>query len=256
MKRLCILLFTIMMFSGCQSFVTTSTQNTLSEKNTGWGFRRTENGPEFTQTQHDTMKKYKCIYRENTDKKVIYLTFDEGYENGYTGIILDVLKEKNVKAAFFVTAPYVKENPDLIGRMAREGHIIGNHTANHPSMPSVKDDEKLKNELIELDRLVYGVCRQHTRYLRPPKGEYSEKTLFLTNDFGYTNVFWSDAYVDWNDNVTKAEAHDTVTKNFHPGEVLLLHAVSKGNADALGDIIDTARRRGFEFKSLDEYSFN
>lgn len=255
MKKLFIIILIITMLTGCESVQQTAA-DTLPNKTEGWGFRRTENGPEFTQEQKSTMKEYGCIYRENTDKKNIYLTFDEGYENGYTGIILDVLKAKGVKAAFFVTAPYVKENPDLIKRMAREGHIIGNHTVNHPSMPSVTDNEKLKNELFELDRLVYGVCRQHTRYLRPPKGEYSERTLALSRDFGYTNVFWSDAYVDWNNDVSREKAHDTVTKNFHPGEVLLLHAVSKGNADALGDIIDTAHRQGYEFKSLDEYSFN
>ena len=255
MKKFFILIMIIVMLTGCQSVRMTSGSE-LSNKTTGWGFRRTENGPEFTEEQKNIMNKYVCMYRENTDEKNIYLTFDEGYENGYTGIILDVLKEKGVKAAFFVTAPYVKENPDLISRMAREGHIIGNHTVNHPSMPSVKDDEVLKNELFELDRLVYGACRQHTRYLRPPKGEYSERTLALSQNYGYTNVFWSDAYVDWNNDVSRQKAHDTVTKNLHSGEVLLLHAVSKGNADALGDIIDTARRQGYEFKSLDEYSFN
>lgn len=255
MKKFCILILLLATFAGCQP-VRQTTAGELSNKNTGWGFRRTEAGPEFTQEQKNIMKEYGCIYRENTNEKNLYLTFDEGYENGYTGIILDVLKEKGVKAAFFVTAPYVKENPDLIARMAREGHIIGNHTVNHPSMPDVKDDSALKNELFELDRLVYGVCRQHTRYLRPPKGEYSERTLALSKSFGYTNVFWSDAYVDWNNDISRERAHDTVTKNFHPGEVLLLHAVSKGNADALGDIIDTARRQGYEFKHLDDYSFN
>ena len=255
MKKIFSLIIILAMLTGCESIQKTSAGE-LSNKTAGWGFRRTQNGPEFTEEQKNTMAEYGCMYCENTDEKNIYLTFDEGYENGYTGIILDVLKEKGVKAAFFVTAPYVKENPDLISRMAREGHIIGNHTVNHPSMPSVKDDEALKNELFELDRLVYGACRQHTRYLRPPKGEYSERTLSLSKNYGYTNVFWSDAYVDWNNDVSREKAHATVTKNLHPGEVLLLHAVSKGNADALGDIIDTARRQGYEFKSLDEYSFN
>lgn len=255
MKKLFIFICLLAFLTGCVHTQQT-VADVLSNKTEGWGFRRTETGPEFTANQKNTMKKYGCIYRENTNKKNIYLTFDEGYENGYTSIILDVLKEKNVKAAFFVTAPYVKENSDLIKRMAREGHIVGNHTVNHPSMPSVKDDDKLKNELFELDRLVWNICGMHTQYLRPPKGEYSERTLALTKELGYTNVFWSDAYVDWNNDVSREKAHDTVAKNLHCGEVLLLHAVSKGNADALGDIIDTARRKGYEFKSLNEYSFN
>lgn len=229
--------------------------SSLPEKCIGWGFRRTKDGPEFTKSQIEQMKKYSCIYRENTDKKTIYLTFDEGYENGYTSIILDTLREKGVQAAFFVTGPYVKENPELIKRMEKEGHIIGNHTVNHPSLPEVNDIEVLKKELFDLDRLIYGVCGKKVQYLRPPKGEYSEKTLAITKDLGYTNVFWSQAYVDWKDNVSADEAFQEITKNIHPGCVLLLHAVSKGNAEALGDVIDYARKEGYTFKKLDEYIF-
>ena len=188
-----------------------SMYNTLSSQKEGWGFRRTENGPEFTTKQTEQMEKYGCIYKENTDEKNIYLTFDEGYENGYTSIILDTLREKDVKAAFFVTGPYVKENPDLIKRMAKEGHIIGNHTVNHPSLPEVSDIETLKKELYDLDRLVYGACGKKIRYLRPPKGEYSEKTLAITKGLGYTNVFWSQAYVDWDNKVSKEQAFSKIT---------------------------------------------
>lgn len=225
----------------------------FSEKCIGWGFRRTENGPEFTQDQINQMKKYGCIYKESTEDKNIYLTFDEGYENGYTSVILDTLREKGVKAAFFVTAPYVKENPELIKRMAKEGHIIGNHTVNHPSLPSIKDTEILKKELVELDRLIYGICGEKTVFLRPPKGEYSEKTLAVTRDMGYTNVFWSQAYVDWKNDVTAEQAFSKITSDIHPGCVLLLHAVSKGNADSLGDVIDYAVKEGYTFKKLNEY---
>ena len=230
-----------------------SNYSSLSGKCIGWGFRRTENGPEFTQNQIKQMGEYNCIYKENTEEKVIYLTFDEGYENGYTSVLLDTLREKDVKATFFVTGPYVKGNPDLIKRMAKEGHIIGNHTVNHPSLPSVKDIDTLKNELHELDRLIWGICGKKTAFLRPPKGEYSEKTLAITRDMGYTNVFWSQAYVDWKDDVTKEEAFSKITKDLHPGCVLLLHAVSKGNSDALGDVIEYARKEGYVFKNLDEY---
>ena len=152
-----------------------------------------------------------------------------------------------------MTGPYVKENPDLIKRMIKEGHIVGNHTVNHPSIPEIKEIETLKKELYDLDRLIYGICGKKTKYLRPPKGEYSERTLAITGDLGYTNVFWSQAYVDWNNNVSAEEAFQKITKNLHPGCVLLLHAVSKGNADALGNVIEYARKEGYTFRSLDEY---
>lgn len=257
-------LIAILFISGCSnpsapgqkaSFVSGESGRVISNKLQGWGFRRTPKGPEFTKYQKEQMTRYNCIYKEDTKEKNIYLTFDEGYENGYTSVILDVLREKNVKAAFFVTAPYVKSNPDLIQRMAREGHIIGNHTVNHPSLPTVMEDDKLLEELSELDRLVYGICKKKCNYLRPPKGEYSERTLVLSNSAGYTNVFWSQAYVDWNDNVSQDTAFSKITADIHPGCVLLLHAVSKGNADALGRVIDYAQKEGYTFKSLNQYKF-
>ena len=264
MKRLLVFLFCVsFILCGCnlESVSTknaplkdTEYYNSLSNKTQGWGFQKTDDGPRFSEDQIRQMADYHCIYKEDSDEKNIYLTFDEGYENGYTSIILDTLREKGVPAAFFVTAPYVKGNPDLIKRMAKEGHIIGNHTVNHPSLPSVKDIETLQKELFELDRLVYGICSQKICFLRPPKGEYSERTLAITNDLGYTNVFWSQAYVDWNDNVSDQEALSKITKNLHNGCVLLLHAVSKGNADALKDVIEYAQKEGYTFKSLNEYS--
>lgn len=218
----------------------------------GWGFRRTTDGAEFTKNQHEIMNKYNCIYQGNNKEKVLYLTFDEGYENGYTSVILDVLREKGVPAAFFVTGDYVKSSPELVKRMAKEGHIIGNHTLSHPSVPSL-NEKQIEEELHQLDRLIYSVCKKNTKYFRPPKGEYSERTLKITSDIGYTNVFWSFAYVDWNNNVSPQKAEESIKKAFHSGTVLLLHAVSRGNAEALSKIIDIAKQEGFKFKSLDEY---
>lgn len=256
MKKFSLFLCLVLLFSGCSALPTTSdsivTYEKLSNKKEGWGFRRTENGPDFSREQIRLMNEYGCIYKENGDEKSIYLTFDEGYENGYTSLILDTLREKGAKAAFFVTGQFVRENPELIKRMAKEGHIIGNHSLSHPSLPEISE-EKLKEELFELDRLVYGICGEHTKFLRAPRGEYSERTLAITRDLGYTNVFWSQAYVDWNDDVTKVQALQKITGGLHGGCVLLLHAVSKGNAEALGEVIDYARKEGFVFKSLDEY---
>jgi len=258
LKKLLIIFLILLTLTSCfHSTVPTDSSKIsyekLSAKKEGWGFRRTAEGPEFTKEQTDKMNKYKCIYRENTKDKSIYLTFDEGYEKGYTPIILDVLRDKDVKAAFFVTGQYVRENPDLIKRMEKEGHIVGNHTLNHPSLPEIRDSQKLEKELSELDRLIYAVTGKATHFLRPPKGEYSEYTLAETKALGYTNVFWSQAYVDWNDDVTKETAFEKITSDLHPGCVLLLHAVSKGNADALGDVIDYARKEGYTFKNLNEY---
>lgn len=227
--------------------------DSLSNRLCGWGMRRTPNGPEFTSQQEDTMKKYNCIYRGEKTDKSIYLTFDEGYENGYTSIILDVLREKNVPAAFFVTGAYVKNEPELIKRMAREGHIVGNHTMNHPSMPSLHDAENFYKELVELDRLIFGITKKQCRFFRPPKGEYSDRTLAIVKDMGYTTTFWSLAFVDWDNKITAEDAEKKVFENLHGGCVMLLHAVSKGNAEALASIIDRARKEGYEFKSLKDY---
>ena len=256
MKKSCLVLCLILFITGCTSSVTTGNNMTshenLSNKKQGWGFRRSENGPEFTADQIRLMSEYDCLYKEDTQEKNIYLTFDEGYEKGYTSIILDTLREKDVCAAFFVTGQFARENPALLRRMANEGHIIGNHSLSHPCLPEISD-EKIREELLELDRLVYGASGMHTTFLRAPRGEYSERTLALTNAMGYTNVFWSQAYVDWNDDVTAAQAFEKITSGLHEGCVLLLHAVSKGNAEALGDFIDFARKEGYVFKNLNDY---
>ena len=258
MKRLLLLILILIMLCGCGKNDTVSVNSAdqfalLDNKCKGWGYRRNKPRPEFTKEQISEMEKYGCIYMDNEETKNIYLTFDEGYENGYTSLILDVLREKGVSAAFFVTAPYVKNEPELIRRMAREGHIIGNHTVNHPSVPSLVTEEAFHNELTELDRLVYNVCKKRCKYFRPPKGEYSTRSLAKVSNMGYINTFWSLAYVDWDNKITAQKAKECVLGSLHNGAVILMHAVSKGNADALGEIIDEARSMGYEFKSLDEY---
>ncbi|MBQ7668448.1 MAG: delta-lactam-biosynthetic de-N-acetylase [Clostridia bacterium] len=196
--------------------------------------------------------KYGAIYLDDTEEKVIFLTFDEGYENGYTGQILDTLKEYGVKATFFITGPYLDKQQDLIKRMIDEGHTVGNHTVNHPSMPSITDDEKLEKELLDLDRKFFDIYGVSMKYLRPPMGEFSERTLALAKNLGYTSVFWSFAYRDWETDNQKGTdyALNTVINSLHPGEVLLLHAVSKDNANALPRIIEKAREMGYTFGEL------
>jgi peptidoglycan-N-acetylmuramic acid deacetylase len=205
----------------------------------------------------EIVKKHDAIFLGNTTKKELYLTFDNGYENGYTVKVLDILNEKKVPAAFFVTGHYVKDQPELLKRMVKEGHVIGNHSWSHPDMSQISNS-RLKEELERLKDEVSKVTEQKEMpFMRPPKGIFSERMLGVSKSLGYTNVFWSIAYKDWDTKVQKGwkYAYDNVMSQLHPGAVILLHTVSKDNAEALEKIIDDARYRGYEFKSLDHLTF-
>lgn len=182
------------------------------------------------------------------DEKFICLTFDEGYENGYTPVILDTLKEKGVKAVFFVTYDFVKDNPELIERMIDEGHIIGNHTYRHYTLDEVSEQEATE-EIVFLDNYMKDVFKYRMTLFRFPKGEFSEKTLALADALGYKSIFWSFAYADWDTQnpADNDEAFKTITENTHNGEIMLLHAVSKTNAEILPDVIDEVRNQGYQF---------
>ena len=153
----------------------------------------------------------------NSEDKYVYLTFDNGYEAGYTAKILDVLKENNVPATFFITAHYVNTATDLVKRMVGEGHIIGNHTVNHYSMPDIGDN-KIKEEIMNLHTSIYEKTGYEMKYVRPPKGEYSERTLNTCNNLGYTTVMWSLAYDDWDKNKQGREEYgkQKILENIHP----------------------------------------
>ncbi len=189
-----------------------------------------------------------------SQEKVLYLTFDCGYENGYTEKILDTLKEKNVNAAFFCTLPQVKQNPEIAARMINEGHILGNHSVTHPSFPTITRTQ-MALEIQEMDDYLRTNFGYSEPYFRFPMGEYSENALDLVSSVGYKSVFWSLAYNDWDLNNQKGAdyAFNTVTQRLHPGAVILLHAVSPDNAEALGRIIDYATENGYVFKSLRDY---
>ncbi len=181
-------------------------------------------------------------------KKSICLTFDEGYENGYTPAILDTLKEKNVKAIFFVTYDFAKDNPDLIERMIKEGHVVGNHSYHHYSMDEL-DVSTAKEEVRFLHDYIKENYNYTMSYFRFPKGEFSEQSLGILRDLRYTSVFWSFAYADWDTEYQpdNAQALKNITDSTHPGEILLLHAVSKTNEQILGDMIDEIRSQGYDF---------
>lgn len=224
----------------------------LSNTKQSWYFVANNNHTQPQGNSSVALNKYNAYYVGNTNEKKIYLTFDEGYENGYTSKILDVLKAKNVKAAFFVTKPYIESDPELVKRMVAEGHLVGNHSVKHLSSPTLSDSQ-LKNELTETAQAFEKVTGQAMpKVFRPPMGEYSERTLAVTSNMGYKTVFWSFAYKDW---ITTAQpgkdvAYNTVMSKYHNGAVLLLHAVSKSNTEALGDIIDSLRAKGYTFDTL------
>lgn len=188
-----------------------------------------------------------------SEKKVLYLTFDCGYENGYTSKILDTLKEKNVKAAFFCTLPQMRDNPELIARMINDGHIVGNHSVTHPDF-STLSEKQIIDEIKGFDDYIRKNFGYSALYFRFPQGKYSEYALSAVNNLGYKCVFWSLAYADWDTSAQKGAeyAKDTVMSRIHPGAVILLHSVSSDNAQALGDIIDSCIEKGYEFHSLTE----
>lgn len=184
----------------------------------------------------------------NTDDKKLTLTFDQGYENGYTAKILDVLKEKNVKAVFFLLKDYAEKNTELVRRMIDEGHIIGNHSVHHYSMPTL-DDDTCKNEITQMHDYVKKTFGYEMTLFRPPMGEFSEASLNTTKECGYKTVMWSFAYADWdtNDQPDEQQSLKKLVDSAHEGAVYLLHSVSKTNAAILSDAIDRIRAKGFVF---------
>lgn len=199
-------------------------------------------------------KNYDAVcYDSKTTEKVLYLTFDCGYENGYTAKILDTLKEKEVPAAFFCTLPQMRDNHEIIARMINEGHIVGNHSVTHPDF-STLTRRQIIDEIKGFDDYIRENFGYSSLYFRFPQGKYSENSMAAVNDLGFKCVFWSLAYADWDLENQKGASYalETVMERIHPGAVILLHAVSPDNANALADIIDSARAKGYEFRSLED----
>lgn len=190
-------------------------------------------------------------YDAKSTEKVLYLTFDCGYENGYTFDVLDTLKAKNVSAAFFCTLDHIKSEPELIARMIKEGHIVGNHSTKHPNFSKI-DRTRMADEIQALENHLRSEFGYSSPYFRFPEGAYNDSALDLVQSLGYKSVFWSLAYADWDTSAQKGAdyAYRTVTSRLHPGAIILLHSVSADNAAALGDIIDYALSQGYVFKPL------
>ena len=233
----------------------------LSTKRYGvnFGDGKNEEQPEESIANQERFDNYEGVEAlaidRKTTEKIMYLTFDNGYEyKNLTGKILDVLKEKKVNVTFFPTLSYLKKNPKFVKRMLNEGHIIGNHSATHPDFTKISRTEMAK-ELYLVDEYLQKNYGYKTKYFRFPSGNHSENSLELVTSVGYKSIFWSVAYADWDTSKQKGADHalKTVTAKFHPGAVILLHAVSSDNASALGKIIDSAHKKGYRFATLDEY---
>ncbi len=230
--------------------------DSLPNKKIGWGIKRNNNHeqPDVGNINRQILDKYQGIYMGNNQKKYIYMTFDLGYEAGYTPKILEVLKQNDVKATFFITAHYVNTQPEIVKQMIDEGHIVGNHTVNHKSMPDCNLDT-IKKEMMDLHSAIYEKFGYEMKYMRPPKGEYSERTVAYTNTLGYTTVMWSFAYDDWDEAKQGREEYGKkkILDNLHNGEIMLLHATSKDNANILDETIKEIKNQGYEFRNIDNF---
>ena len=220
-----------------------------------WGLSfRTEGAPPVGNAGRDQLKAYDAAYLGNPAKKVLYLTFDAGYENGCTEKILDILKEQQVPAAFFLVGNYIEKNADLVRRMVEEGHTVGNHTMHHYDMSKLSEKAAFSKELQDLEALYKEVTGQELpKYYRPPQGIYSQENLKMAKELGYRTVFWSLAYVDWNNDAqpSREEAFYKLLPRTHPGAVVLLHSTSRTNAEILQELIQKWKAEGYEFGTLE-----
>ena len=221
-----------------------------------WGLSfREEGAPPIGSAGRDALRELDAAYIGDTAKPKIYLTFDAGYENGCTEKILDILKKQEVPAAFFLVGNYLEKNADLVRRMVSEGHTVGNHTMHHPDMSAISDKESFEKELKGLEDLYREVTGEELpKYYRPPQGTYSEENLKMAKDLGYKTVFWSLAYVDWNNDSqpTKEEAFSKLIPRIHNGAVVLLHSTSQTNAEILDELITKWKEMGYSFGTMEE----
>lgn len=228
--------------------------STSADGNWGLSFQQAGQPPVANATA-DYLKKFEAYYAEDTKEKVLYLTFDAGYENGNTAKILDALKKHRAPAAFFLVGNYLKTSPELVKRMVKEGHIIGNHTFHHPDMSQISTMETFSKELGDLEKLYQQTTGQEMKkFYRPPQGKYSEKNLEMAKKLDYHTIFWSLAYVDWYESQqpTREEAFKKLIPRVHPGAIVLLHSTSRTNAQILDELLTKWEELGYTFRSLDQ----
>jgi peptidoglycan-N-acetylmuramic acid deacetylase len=221
-----------------------------------WGLSfHTHGQPPLGPANAAVLSRYDAAHLRDTAKQVLYLTFDAGYENGCTAQILDILQKHGVTAAFFLVGNYMEKNPDLVRRMAAEGHIVGNHTMHHPDMSKIGDKASFEAELKGLEALfLEKTGKELPKFYRPPQGTYSEENLKMAKELGYKTVFWSLAYVDWNNDSqpTKEQAFDKLIPRIHNGAVVLLHSTSTTNAEILDELLTKWKEMGYTFESIDK----
>ena len=261
-RKIIVMLLIVSIFTLSVIYMNTENRDVLTNSSIGsnkkicWGIKRNDNHeqPDVGSYNKKILEENDGICLGNKDKKYLYLTFDEGYEAGYTPKILDLLKNNDVKATFFITAHFVNTQPQLVQKMIDDGHIVGNHTVNHKSMPDLKE-EQIRMEIMDLHQVIYEKFGYEMKYIRPPKGEFSAETLNYTNKLGYKTVMWSFAYEDWNEDNQPDEtaSKEKIINNLHNGEIMLLHGNSKTNTDILDSVIKEAKGMGYEFKSLEQF---
>lgn len=229
---------------------------TSAEGNWGLSFQE-EGQPPVANATFEELAQYDAFYAQDTNKKILYLTFDCGYENGNTPQILDALKKHGAPATFFVVGTYIESNPELIKRMISEGHTVGNHTWHHPDMAQISAMEIFQKELTDVEDAYKEVTGEEmTKFYRPPQGKYSESNLKNAQQLSYQTFFWSLAYVDWyeNDQPTKEEAFDKLIGRIHPGAIVLLHNTSRTNAEILDELLGKWEEMGYQIRALAELS--
>ena len=221
-----------------------------------WGLSFGEPGSQPTgNASAEDLAWYDAYFVGDDGEKVIYLTFDCGYENGNTEPILDALKKHNVRATFFVVGHFLETAPDMAKRMVEEGHAVGNHTYHHPDMPTISDKETFRSEVDDVANLFREITgTELSMYYRPPQGKCNELNLQMAQELGYSTIFWSLAYVDWNqdEQPSHEEALEKLTTRIHPGAVVLLHNTSQTNGEILDELLTKWEDMGYTFKPLSE----
>lgn len=221
-----------------------------------WGLHYSQEGmPPVGPASGAVLEKYDAAYLGNTEEKVLYLTFDAGYENGSTEKILAALEKHNAPAAFFLVGNYLEKNPDMVRKMVQQGHLVCNHTMHHPDMSKLSDKASFAKELSDLEALYQQITgKDMPKYYRPPQGNYSESNLKMAKELGYRTVFWSLAYVDWNNDKQpgKEYAFSKLLPRTHNGAVVLLHSTSKTNGEIMDELLTRWEEMGYRFASLEE----
>ncbi|MCI5899194.1 MAG: polysaccharide deacetylase family protein [Hominisplanchenecus sp.] len=237
-------------------FASPSSIETTSSAEGNWGLSFQEEGKRpVGNASCEELKQYQAAYADETEEKVIYLTFDAGYENGNLAPILDALKKHNAVGTFFVVGNFLETSPELTKRMVEEGHIVANHTYHHPDMSKIQSKEAFQKELSDVEtRFLEITGTEMAHYYRPPQGKYSIANLEMAKELGYKTFFWSLAYVDWleDQQPTKEEAFSKLLARIHPGAIVLLHSTSATNASILDELLTKWEEMGYRFASLDD----